>query len=201
MLSECRLNVGKTWYAGPLAVLLIAGCTHRQSAEQALDTALVQAGTSKDAVYPLGGTVTIDGSPPQLEKRNDELVVMLNDPAHPEVPLTQRTYIATGADGSFQFGTYRPGDGVKPGKYVLTFALLKHRGKFGVVGPDRLNNLYNDPDKNAKVEEFTIDHQAPGKSDYTFQLSIAGKDPGTPGPHSMINIVDEGIPQAGRAKK
>jgi hypothetical protein len=88
-----------------------------------------------------------------------------------------------------------------PGKYVLTFALLKQKGKFGLVGPDRLNNLYNDPDKNATVEGFTIDHQAPGKSDYVFDLKVAGKDAGTLGPHSITNIVDEGIPKAGRVKK
>ncbi|HXY35338.1 MAG TPA: hypothetical protein VEI07_13995 [Planctomycetaceae bacterium] len=199
MWSESRWIVGKAWYLGPLAVLLIAGCGPRQSADEAMSIALSNAGASKETVYPLGGTVTIDGQPPNLNK-NDKIVVMLNDPAHPEVPLLHRTHTSVGADGSFHFATYRPGDGVVPGKYVVTFALLQRKGKFGLAGPDRLNNLYNDPDKNATVEGFAIDHKAPGKSDYYFDLAIAGKEAGTPGPHSMTNLVDEAIPGAARVK-
>ncbi len=119
---------------------------------------------------------------------------MLNDPAKPDVPLIKRLYVTTDPDGSFQFSSVRPGDGIPPGKYVVTFALLKTQGEMGLVGPDRFNNLYNDPDKNGKIEEFTIDHKAPGKSDYVFDLRIAGEEAATPGPHSLTNLVDETDP-------
>jgi hypothetical protein len=39
------------------------------------------------------------------------------------------------------------------------------KGKFELIGPDRLNNLYNEADENAKLEGFTIDHKEPGKSE------------------------------------
>lgn len=200
MLAERGFHVRNGWWAGALAVCVFCGCSARQSAEQGIQNALSNAGIAKEEVFPLGGTVTIDGQPPELGK-NEHLVVMLNDPKHPEVPVLSRIHISTGGDGTFQFASYRPGDGVPPGKYVLTFALLKRRGKFGLTGPDRLNNLYNDPDKNAKLEGFEIDHQAPGKTDYFFNLQIAGQTPAAPGPHSLRDLVDESMPNAKRFKK
>ena len=45
------------------------------------------------------------------------------------------------------------------------------------VGPDGLKNLYNDPQKNRNEKEFVVEVQSPGKTDYEFALSVAGKDP------------------------
>ncbi len=126
---------------------------------------------------------------------------MLNDPEKLDVPPAKRRYVETTPSGDFSFSTYEPQDGIKPGKYVLTFAILKERGKFGMVGPDKLNNLYNDPDKNADIAEFKIDHKAPGKSDYSFNLELAGREAATPGPHSITNTIDERLPGAERVKK
>jgi hypothetical protein len=50
------------------------------------------------------------------------------------------------------------------------------------VGPDKLNNLYNDPERNKDNPEFMVDVADPGRTDYQFNLSVAGKDPiKTPG--------------------
>ena len=54
-------------------------------------------------------------------------------------------------------------------------------------GGDGLKNLYNDPDKNAKEERFQINLTSPGKTDWTFDLAVAGKDPiTTPGEHAVM---------------
>ena len=80
------------------------------------------------------------------------------------------------------FGTYTADDGVKAGIYVLTFAQLQPNGNHS-VGPDDLRNLYNNPDKNAEIAEFKIDHKAPGKKDYAFNFKLdnsAAVEPGFP---------------------
>ena len=169
-----RLAVRRIWCAGPVAVLLIAGCGP-QSAEQAFQKTLAKSGMQLQSVYPFAGKVTIDHAPPKLENRNDQIVVMLNDPAKPDVPLIKRLYVTTDPDGSFQFSSVRPGDGIPPGKYVVTFALLKTQGEMGLVGPDRFNNLYNDPDKNGKIEEFTIDHKALEKATTCSICGLPGR--------------------------
>ncbi|HEX4072436.1 MAG TPA: hypothetical protein VHX68_14745, partial [Planctomycetaceae bacterium] len=67
------------------------------------------------------------------------------------------------------------------------FAELRHNSRMGFFGPDGLKNLYNDPDVNSKKPEFVIDHQAPGKTDYTFNLSVAGEaPPSAPGPKAFV---------------
>jgi len=193
--SKCLLPLLLS--ASTIAVL--PGCGGGQSAGQALDNALASAAIAKDKVYPLAGRVTIDGAPPQLDKR-DSLVVMLNDLDRLDTPSLNKKHVQTDREGAFSFSTYTQNDGFKAGKYVLTFAVLRDRSKIGMVGPDKLNNLYNDPDANSKVAAFVIEHQAPGKSDYTFNLEVSGKGPTTPGPHALTRLVDERIPGAGRAR-
>jgi hypothetical protein len=89
-------------------------------------------------------------------------------------------------DGSFRFTE----DGIRPGHYVLLFAVLKRKGQGNFVGPDQLNNLYNDPDVNAKdFPQFVIDHQKPGKKDYQFNLEVAGKAPvASPSSHAVTKV-------------
>jgi hypothetical protein len=183
--------------ASTIASLL--GCGRTQSSGAGLNNALATAAMGKEPVYPLAGKVTIDGAPPQLDKR-DSLVVMLNDADRLDAPSLKKKYVQTDQEGAFSFSTYAPNDGLKAGKYVLTFAVLKDRSKIGMLGPDKLHNLYNDPDENSKVAAFVIEHQAPGKSDYTFNLEVSGKEPTTPGPHALTRLVDERIPGAGRAR-
>ena len=73
---------------------------------------------------------------------------------------------------------------------VFAFALLTRKGQGNFIGPDALNNLYNDPDANAKAHpEFAIDHQAPGKTDYQFNLEAAGQPPvSSPGRHAVTKV-------------
>ena len=174
-----------------MTVLAVVGCT--SSADLALEKALKDSGQTRIAVCPLAGTVTIDGEPPKLERRQ-KLVVMLNDLAHPEAPIAERTYTIAGPHGEFAFHTYTADDGVAPGHYVVTFAVFQRRGNAGLEGPDRLQNLYNDPEKNADTPEFMIDHKPPGSRSYDFRLMIAGKDPGTLGPHSLTDLRDSYLP-------
>lgn len=175
-----------------LALLMAAsycGCSGAQSPEASLQNALANAGQTKDAVFPLAGQVTIDGQPPRFEKSNKKLIVMLNDSQKPDVPVLQRPYAIAEPDGKFAFMSYTKGDGVKAGNYILTFAVLRKKGKLGHIGPDDLHNLCNDPDVNGKIADFVIDHKSPGKSDYEFNLQVEGKEPvKTPGPHALTTL-------------
>jgi hypothetical protein len=173
-----------------LSCLVIAGCDKASlTPNQAVEKGLKDAGISKDTVYPLGGTVTIDSQPPALQQ-GQRLVVMLNDPQKPNESSASKLMAEATSNGEFSFGTYQKADGVKPGKYTLTFAVLRRKGKRGLAGPDALKNLFNDPDKNANISEFIIDHQAPGKSNYAFNLEFAGKDAAQPGPHSLTDLTE-----------
>ncbi len=82
------------------------------------------------------------------------------------------------------FGTYTAADGVKAGIYVLRFAQLQPNGKH-YVGPDALRNHYNDPDKNAQIAEFKIDHKGPEKKDYAFDFKLDNPAAVEPGPHAL----------------
>ena len=46
-----------------------------------------------------------------------------------------------------------------PGSYIAAIAKLKVKKQKGLVGPDGLQNLYNDPDRNPKEHpELKIEH-------------------------------------------
>jgi hypothetical protein len=198
-LSHRRFAFHKLALVAASVLLLASGCSRSTSAEQALNNALANAGQQRDDIFPFAAQVMIDGLPPRLAK-HEALIVMLNDPEKLDTPPTTRRYVETTPSGDFSFSTYAPHDGVKPGKYILTFAILKEKGKFGLIGPDKLNNFYNDPDKNANVAEYAVEHKAPGKSDYIFNLELAGKDAAQPGPRAITRIVQEQLLGSDRAK-
>jgi hypothetical protein len=179
-----------------LAALVAVGCWGTQTADQATESALKAQGLTKGRVFPLAGKVMVDGENPQSQsqsksqspsKRNP-IVVVLNDVSKPDVSPLNRPRAELNAQGEFAFQTYTTADGVAPGKYVVTIARFKYNKKMGLLGPDQLNNLYNDPDKNANIKDFVIDHQSPGKTDYLFNLQLAGKDAAAPGPHALTNL-------------
>jgi hypothetical protein len=168
------------------AIVAAAGCG--KSADKAsLEALLKQSGDNRASLYPLAGKVTIDGQPAQFVKPQ-RLVMMLYDPTQPDLPPFKRPCKDISADGTFAFGTYAKGDGLPAGKFVAAFAVLEVTNR-GLLGPDQLNNLYNDPEKNEKLPEFHIDHQAPGKEDYVFDLKVAGR-PGVsiPGPKALTEV-------------
>ncbi len=81
------------------------------------------------------------------------------------------------------------------GKYIIGFVALRlgtkgngagpASGPQPYRGPDGLKNLYNDPDKNKDIAEFVVEVTQPGRTDYDFSLSAAGKEARKPGPHAV----------------
>ncbi len=188
MYSGRRSVSRRFWLFTSLAALIAVGCSRTQTADQATEAALKAQGLTKGRVFPLAGKVTVDGENPQSQSRKNPIVVILNDMSKPDERLHDRPSAEVDAKGEFAFHTYNTGDGVAPGKYVVTIARFKYTRKAGLRGPDQLKNLYNDPDKNATIKEFVIDHQSPGKTDYLFNLELAGKDAAAPGPHSLTDL-------------
>jgi hypothetical protein len=190
----------KVFLAGRLAILIaltlvLVGCG-RKTAEQALEQAFQEnPKATRVEVVKFEGTVAVDGEAPN--KPGTKLFMILNDPKHPQDP-EQRPKLLGGVDaqGNFFFSTYAAHDGVEAGTYVVTFVQLNHpRALFGqrrgelYSPPDELKNLYNDPDKNASIPAFNVEIKPPGRTDWRFDLSVAGKDPNpTPGPHAITKI-------------
>ncbi len=132
-------------------------------------------------VYPLGGTITVDNEPPVAKSETARLVAVAYNTAKPDAKAKSNAYAFVKSDGSFELPP------LPTGKYVMLFAQLGHNPRIGFFGPDTLKNLYNDPDVNSKKPEFLIEHQAPGKLDYTFNLSVAGETPpAAPGPKAFV---------------
>ncbi len=170
----------------PFLVLLavcLPGCGGRKSEQAAVDQYFKDNPTAKrSTVAKFAGTVTVDGLPP--EKGGDSrLFILLNDADHLTRLPTRHAEVAD--DGTFSFTTYMGGDGVPVGKYIVEFVQLhlprqRQRQGQGVsrtyVGPDRLKNLYNDPEKNKDVTDFVVDVTEPGRTDYQFNLAVQGKD-------------------------
>jgi hypothetical protein len=171
--------------AGLSAVLLAVGCARSNS--QSLQAAIKQSGQKPESLAPLGGKVLVDGQPAHFVKPL-KLVVMLYDPSKPNLPPSRRPCKECNPEGEFSFGTYLKGDGLPTGKFIATFAVL-HVTMRGLRGPDELKNLYNDPDANAQMPQFTIEHRAPGKTDYVFELTLEGKQGlETPAPNALTQL-------------
>jgi hypothetical protein len=154
----------------------IGGCGRGKTADDRINAELARTGGSREAVFPFSGKVTVDGTVYALAKKNRRLVVALFLAAPSEQSTAAAAFAECNSDGSFAFETIREGDGVAPGDYIITFADLTYRRKGGYRGPDGLKNLYNDPSQNAKHPEFRIDHHAPGRTDYEFDLRVAGEE-------------------------
>jgi hypothetical protein len=181
MSSRSILSVRRWRWSALVMLAALAGCSRQQSVESRIQIALANDGLQKTAFYPLAGTVTIDGQPPHFKNRRERLLIVLHNPERPDFPGF-RTVV--GPDGKFQFSK----EGLASGHYVVLFAALHGKGQGSYGGPDGLNNLYNDPDVNAKKEAFVIDHKAPGKEDYDWNLEVAGKEKAAPGPHALTKL-------------
>jgi hypothetical protein len=157
--------------------LVAAGCGGGTiSAEQALNQSIQQNGGAKAELVKFGGTVTVDGELAKA-KVNEAMVVMLYDPKNPPDSAHPVIHAACDSEGHFEFGTYTRDDGVPAGSYTVLFAQLRSNlfKNQGYHPPDRLKNLYNDPDKS----EFHVDLTGTGRTDYEFALAVAGKDGNT----------------------
>jgi hypothetical protein len=166
--------------------LIAAGCAKQQATSERIKQAAESSGIKLATVYPLAGTVTVDNQPAVLKSQKWVLVVMAHDASKPDA-MANGPHVSVRADGSFEF----PDGGIPPGKYVLLFAALQRNKKKGWIGPDALKNLYNDPDVNLKKEQFVVDHQSPGKTNYSFNLSVAGETAvANAGPKALTKIAD-----------
>jgi len=170
--------------------VVLEGCSGRPTEQQAVDEFFKnnpKSQAQRQDVVKFVGQVTVDGLAPPRDR--SRLFVILNDPQKLEKPGRDgptRLFTSCDEKGNFEFTTYAKGDGVPCGKYVVTFAQLRRSSKNGsrgggliqvFEGPDELKNLYNDPQKNRNEKEFAVEVQSPGKTDYEFGLSVAGKDP------------------------
>ena len=93
--------------------------------------------------FPVTGQVYVDGKPPDSPILISCHPVGGIDKANPTVSAAR-----TGDDGKFSISTYKSGDGIPEGEYVLTFYWGKENlftRSYG--GPDRLNGRYKDPKK------------------------------------------------------
>jgi hypothetical protein len=180
-VSHCARQHKMPWgVAATLIFMLCFGCEGRQSTAERLEDAYKSAGMDPVTVYPLGGKVAVDNEPPAAKSESARLVAIAYDAAKPNVNAKSSTHAFVKPDGSFELSL------LPPGKYVMLFAQLGQNPRTGFFGPDGLKNLYNDPDVNSKKPEFLIDHHAPGKKDYTFNLSVVGETLAAPGPKAFV---------------
>jgi len=103
------------------------------------------------ATFPVKGKVLVDGQPASL-------VTVTCVPVKPADQSIPNATGLTDKDGKFALGTYKAGDGVPEGDYVLTFtwaalSTFKHTSAAANEG-DKLNGRYTD----AKTSEtkFTV---------------------------------------------
>jgi hypothetical protein len=156
-----------------------AGCT--ETTEPATARRRKELNVPDEPLAKFWGTVTIDGSPPDIQSGHELLVFLYDPKTANDTGKAARSTICK-PDGTFEFGTT-----IVPATYIVLFAELV-RGRPGIFrGPDVLNNLYNDPDVNAKRDGCTIDLSPPGKTGAVFNLEVSGKDPVTTlGPHAVV---------------
>jgi hypothetical protein len=195
--DDMKTPTGRTafrWSAVLVGLVLLAlsgtGCTRTQSADQAIAKAYETTGGSRQEVAKVAGTVTIDGLPPG-DTGPSRTIVMLYDPRDPKASKKAPMYAVCDDEGRFAFTSYGKGDGVPSGSYIVLFAQLRMStwGQMGYNPPDALKNKYNDPDQNEKIAEFKIEVAPPGKTDYQFDLKMAGQDAlASPGPNTITTI-------------
>jgi hypothetical protein len=187
MNSKERKFFGTLFLALVTCALLSSGCTKTTSSEERTNEGLKAAGMSKSTLGKVAGSVTIDGK--TLEEAgftSRDFVALLYDLKNPPSPKKPLPFTLINPDGSFEFSTYDKGDGVPVGSYMLLFDALKfsRAPKREYHEPDRLKDLYNDPEKST----FAIEVSEPGKTDYQFNLELEGKEKATPGPKAVTRI-------------
>jgi hypothetical protein len=175
-----------------LGVLLcvLSGCSGSQNAKMALNNALAAAGTVKESTAQFAGNVTVDGGSPGNMGMVRTIVVLWNLDKPPKgMPL----YAICDEDGSFEFHTYDRSDGVPVGKYAVCFVQLEGgmrlSGPSGWQGPDRLKNLYSDPDKNKEDKDLVVDLKPPGNTDWKYEIRFADREAvDNPGPNAIKGL-------------
>jgi len=190
LLTRCASQRKIAWsVAATLVFIAPFGCEGRQSTAQRLEKAYESAGMNPVTAYPFGGKITVDNETPAAKSETGRLVAIAYDAAKLDAKANSSATAFVKPDGSFELPP------LPPGKYVMLFAQLGYNPRMGFFGTDGLKNLYSDPDVSSKKPEFLIDHQAPGKTDYTFNLSVAGETPpAAPGPKAFVGSGPRGVP-------
>lgn len=192
MMVSRKRSVNGAFTLAAIAAISCAlnGCSGSQSASTALDKALAATGTQKETTAQFAGNITIDGGSPGQMGVVRTIVVLwnLNNP-----PKGAPPYATCDEDGTFEFHTYDKSDGVAAGKYVVCFVQLeggfRMSGPGGWRGPDRLHDLYSDPEKNKEDKDLVVDLSPPGNGDWHYDLKVAGREPvGNPGPKAIKKL-------------
>ena len=159
-----------------------------------------ESGKAQEKAYPLAGKVTIDGQTPKFTDRSYRLVVVLNDPDNLGVPATQRPHVEAKKNGEFAFS--RLGNGTESaGKYIVTFGAFERRAKFGFIPPDKLHNLYGDPDANAKLPSLSLITRPRGTMTTTSIWRSPAKDRWSLARTGFNGLMDENVPGADRYRR
>lgn len=94
-------------------------------------------------VFPVKGLIVVDGKPPM-----SPIQVVCHNVAGIDQKTPTVSQCDANPDGGFELTTYKTGDGVPPGDYVLTFSWQQFNMKDRVyMGPDKLKDRYSDPKK------------------------------------------------------
>jgi hypothetical protein len=168
-----------------VATLAGSGCGSRTPSSEAMKQQLGELKGNIIDVAKFSGKVTIDGQPPFLPPKS-ALVLILYDAKDAQPGHETMMETVCDKEGHFEFTRYSKGDGVPPGSYTVLFAEFFPRRGGHYIGPDKLGNLYNDPDKSP----FHVDIKPSGKTDWEFNLEVAGKDPVPAGPHAVTRILN-----------
>ena len=132
--------------------------------------ALVGCGESWVEVFPVSGTVKVDGQAPQ----GAQIVL------HPVTPAGPDAVAPTGsvnADGSFAITSYTTGDGAPPGEYTATIQWYKFDEKLGGPGGNVLPPEYATP----KTTPIKVSVQAGGPTQLEAITIASAKTARRPG--------------------
>lgn len=95
-------------------------------------------------VFPVSGSILVDGKPPVGAEIRCRPGTPLKDPAN----RTIAPFAFVEKDGSFRIGTYSGDDGAPPGDYALTIVwpVITVEGGEEIRGADRLKGRFENPD-------------------------------------------------------
>jgi len=114
-----------------VVALLCAGCGEAERPEL--------------TVFPVSGSISIDGKPPVGAEIRCRPSTPLKDPAKRSI----EPFAFVEQDGTFQVGTYLGDDGAPPGEYALTIVwpIITVEGGEEVRGADRLKGRFDKPER------------------------------------------------------
>src|SRR5271167_899321 len=120
MSPQGKFSLSASVALAVLFSLSAGGCNRPQSESEALKKALEVNNKSAETVVKFSGTLTVDGQPPAVDRRNP-LFVIAYDPKKPPKGRQMPYWTRCDKDGHFQFNTYSTGDGLPAGSYIALF--------------------------------------------------------------------------------